>query len=200
MPKAPKTRSPSKTVALTYLNTVLPTYAPGATGSKSNRILEPDWVDIQKALDVLGRSDATDASSSHPAPIMPPEPKIEHCVRCHREYDINSHGREARCQIPHVFGEDGQLWGPDIRRYEPECCDDGGYVLEEDAGNGDYKLKGNAKRPCITHKHTTDPEKVEYNDCNVVECSPGPDGKCELEWLKMKDMFDTPAFTCNVYC
>ena len=53
--------------------------------------------------------------------------------------------------------------------------------------------------PCITLRHTTDVREVEYNDCNVVECRIGPEGKCDLEWLKMKDTFETPAFTCNIY-
>ncbi|VDC04468.1 unnamed protein product [Peniophora sp. CBMAI 1063] len=156
------------------------------------------------ARDLLGGTTTSVHAQSGAQSVLPStqtaQTRTEHCVRCHRDYDTNARGRESRCQIPHVFREDGQPWGPDIYRFEPKCCDDGGYVLEDGAGNGDYQLKGNARRPCITLKHTTDPKLVDYNDANVVECSEGLEGKCELEWLKMRDTFDTPAFTCNAYC
>ena len=70
MPKAPKEKISSKAAATNYLRTVLPTYAPGSSGTKSRRFLKDDWAQIEKALEKLGGSIAPDGSGENVSVIL----------------------------------------------------------------------------------------------------------------------------------
>ncbi|KZV65293.1 hypothetical protein PENSPDRAFT_135273 [Peniophora sp. CONT] len=200
MPKAPKAETLSHQAAVRYLRTILPTYAPGTVGNKNGKFKDDDWVDINRALNALedlrpaeDREGALTGSTSEMQTNL--EPQIEHCVRCHKDFDSN----DEECEIPHVFSDDGCFAGEydgyyKIREHESTCCR--GLVVKS---KGIDEPEDDAAEPCVVIEHTTNPNDVRYNRENIVQCKIGPDGKCMMEWLDMEEAVFEPMLACNVY-
>ncbi|VDC04469.1 unnamed protein product [Peniophora sp. CBMAI 1063] len=184
MPKAPKAETLSHKAAVRYLRTILPTYAPGAAGKKDGGFQKEHWAEINSALDALdsgsqmaeGGDEGLGAITSESATVASekPKPRMEHCVRCHDEFDLNDGGY---CEIPHVFDDEPSFSGEydgysKIYDYESRCCR-GLIVQERGSGNGEFlDLEDDAAEPCIELEHTIDPAEVDYNGMNVVESKP----------------------------